>query len=312
MRLFKLKCISLLLIAFIAFSQTACVNLVGLREFIDKSVKAGSKFKGIINDSYRSCAVALYYRRAITTEFEDFKPFDSPKAFLDTVPEMQKRECERTSESAKNFIGANKVLMTYLYVMGQLAGDGLTNTDEEFTALRGAIAEIPGGDNAIVAPAINLANTITNIILESKRQKALKEIISRNNGNVTTLILELSKSLDIYLERLDREKNRLKEMHETANNLHISLYRTTDETKPKFDALQILSGGSSLEDKIQKINEKISAAKAYKEILSSIQKGHQELYVEANRGFNKKNAVRIALKYAPSIQTNYDEIIKIF
>lgn len=343
MKLLQIKSISLLLIVFVTLSQTACVDLAGLRKFTDSSVEAGSKFKGIMSDSYRSCAMELYYIKAETDNFNNLTPFVSAKEFLDANPSEGGQLCETSKQNAKNFIFANKVLMTYLYVMGQLAGDGLTNTDDEFDKLKTAFGQIPGGGDPLVATSFNLANTITNIIVQSKQQKALKETISQNNGNITSLTNGLSTLLDTYLTRLAAEKNRLKQMYGQANQLHItfnrrnrqsenSLNRIEDLIKtipgvrpqaqpiqnnaemlnPDYDALQVLNSNAALETEIKNIDAKIGAAEAYKEVLSSIQQGHQDLYVEANKGFKKKEAIRIALKYAPSIQKNYDEIIKVF
>ena len=69
MKILQIKSVSLLLILITTFSQIACVDLAGLRKFTDKSVEAGSKFKGIMNDSYRSCAIELYYTKAKTSDF---------------------------------------------------------------------------------------------------------------------------------------------------------------------------------------------------------------------------------------------------
>ena len=56
----------------------------------------------------------------------------------------------------------------------------------------------------------------------------------------------------------------------------------------------------------------MAAAEGYQGVLANIKQGHRELNQEAQNKFNAKNVVRIALKYAPAIQSNFDDLAKAF
>ena len=57
-----------------------------------------------------------------------------------------------------------------------------------------------------------------------------------------------------------------------------------------------MTGTVQMEAAVQTLNTRIRAAKAYQKVLADVRDGHHELFVEAERGFNKKAAIRIALK----------------
>jgi hypothetical protein len=288
------------------------VDLVGLRKFTDESVKAGAKFNDLSQDIYRACAVELYYQKYRMSRFTAISIFESPDVFLGTLPARERVECETAKKLWGNFAAANKVLMSYLYVMGQLAGDDIANADAGFKAAKNSIASLPRGSDPIIAPTLNIANTITNILMDAERQKAIKKVLIQNNGDVRSLTAKLSKALITYIVWLEKEKAALTNMYNFALANHQSFNRQIQVKPIPSDALLVLSASANLEIEVQKINAKIRAAKAYQNLLTNIKDGHRELYEEALYGFNKKVAVRIALKYAPAIQANFDDINKAF
>jgi len=296
-------------------AQASCANLTALRKFTDESVKAGAKFKELAADSYRTCAIGLYYQGIKSHRYKRIELFDSPSSYLASIGEEEltlldgAKECEKQKSNWKNFEAANKVLITYLYVMGQLAADDIATTDDEFTAVRGAISGIPNGDNPILAAALGLSNTIANMLLDGKRRSAIKAAVLKSNEDIGKLSDELTKALEIYIEKLKNEKNALKGVYEFALAEYQSSLPNNGNSNDPF---LVLSKQDSVEADFQKVNSKIKAAQAYQKVLSGIKKGHQELYEEAQKGFDLKNAVRIALKYTPSIQSNYNDLAKAF
>jgi hypothetical protein len=282
------------LIAVVLFTQTSCMDLVGLRKFTDETVKAGTKFKALSQDIYRSCAREIYYQRVKTGGFTNIPRFDSPDAFLVTVPDRRK-PCDDFKREFANFKNANKILMTYFYVMGQLAADDVANADDEFKGAKDALSGVAGFNTAL-----NIGNTITNILLDSARRKGIKKAVINTNTDIGALTDSLSNAMDNYIAQLNAEKSRLIEVYDFAVAQHLS------------EPLIIIPNSINLDNEIQNINTKIKAAEAYKEVLAGIKKGHQDLYAEAQRGFNQKQVVKIALQYAPAIQSNFDELAKAF
>lgn len=304
----------------VTLAQTACIDLAGLRKFTDSSVEAGKKFKELAADKYRSCAAELYFLDTRGRGFNEIRLFESPDSFLtkDTVPAARKQQCEQVKIDSAKFVAANKVLMTYLYVMGQLAGDNVANTDKEFKAAKDALEGLPGGGDPIVGAALSIANTITNIFMDVQRQKAIKKAVLENEKHIGAVTGGLSRYLTTYISQLENERGAAISMYEFALAGHIefnsarTLKTPTQDPPIQYDALNVVAATSQLELEVAKLNGRIKGAKAFQKVLQDITEGHTELYAEAQRGFNKKQAVRIALKYAPSIQTSYDDIVKAF
>ena len=318
------------LLNILVLTQTSCMDLAGLRKFTEESVKAGTKFNAISQDPYRNCAMRKYYRKTLDDDFRSFIIFNSPDAFLSTLPAAERRVCEERKAKWANFQKANKILVTYFYVMGTLAADEVANTDDEFSLIKAEVATLSGGD-PLFAAALGIANTLTNILVDAKRRKAIKEAIIDSNGNVTAVTSQLSTALDGYATELENEREELILMYDEAlgfskqlnrerccqnradncknangtNNPNVCVFEFTD-------ALALLSSRDAIEANVQQINTKITAARAYQKVLLGIRNGHNELFQEAQRGFNTKQAVRIALKYAPSIQSNFDELSAAF
>ena len=313
---------ALLLAAALLMSQAACMNLAGLRKFTEESVKAGLKFKALSQDPYRSCASELYYQKLKSGSFvrpgatagdaSTIAVFDTPAAFLATVAPEQRRACEELKTNWGHFRSANKVLMTYLYVMGTLAADEVASTDDEFGSVKSSLSGIPGGANPILGAALNLANTLTNAILDGKRRRAIRRAVTSGNGDIAAIADGLSNGLLVYEEQLRREKAMMQEAYAFALAAHKKFNAGAGAGADAYDPFLALSNGRNLEAEVQVINAKIKASEAYREVLSGIKRGHQELYAEAQQGFSQKNVVRIALKYAPAIQSNYDELAKVF
>ncbi|MGE3466527.1 MAG: hypothetical protein AB7J13_06300 [Pyrinomonadaceae bacterium] len=286
--------------------QTGCVDLAGLRKFTDESVKAGSKFKDLAADNYRSCASQLYYLEVRGGNFDSIKIFESPDIFLATLPADRRGICTEVKDASVNFIGANKILMTYLYVMGQLAGDSVASTDKQFEEFRTALEGLPGNRPPEISAALSIANTITNILIDAQRQKAIKKALRETDESVEALTEGLARYLTVYVTRLENEREEIKRMFAFAHRHQMAA------PNPSANALLVVSSSAKLDADVQRINSKINAAKAYQKALSGIRDGHRELYDLAGRGFNKKVALQIALKYGPAIQENYEEIVKAF
>jgi hypothetical protein len=318
------------IIAILLLTQTSCMDLAGLRKFTDSSVEAGKKFKALSQDPYRNCAIRVYYQETKDDKFRTIKVFSSPAEYLKTADPTDRQDCERRKERWANLQEANKILMTYLYVMGTLAADDVANTDSQFTTIKGHVSTLSGSD-PIFSAAFGIANTITNILLDSKRRKGIKNAILDSNGNVTTVTIKLSEALDGYIIELEREREDLILMYAEALavknefNRELCCQNRADRCKNaegsdnpnvcvfRFnDALALLSSRSLVETEAQSINAKIKAAKAYQKVLMEIRDGHNELFLEAQRGFNDKQAIKIALKYAPAIQDNFDELVAAF
>lgn len=309
------------LLMIVTLTQSGCIDLAGLRKFTDSSVEAGKKFKELAADRYRSCASELYFLDVRARGFERIRLFESPDEFLKSQPAARKKQCDDGKSDSAKFVAANKVLMTYLYIMGQLAGDNVANTDKEFKDAKSALEGIPGGGDAFVGAALTVANTITNIFMDIQRQKAIKKAVLENEKHIGEVTRGLSRYLDTYITQLENERTAAKLMYEFALAEHIE-FNSARAIKPvpmmtpmpdppiQFDALAVVAGTGQLETEIGKLNSRIKAAKAFQKVLQEITEGHTELYAEAQRGFNKKRAVQIALKYAPSIQSSYDEIVK--
>lgn len=330
MNVYLKKLLVCVMTAIILLSQTACMNLAGLKKFTDSSVEAGKKFKGLSQDPYRNCAIKVYYQETKDNQFKTIKVFNSPAEYLKTADAADRKTCEDIKANWANFQEANKVLMTYLYVMGTLAADDVANTDSQFDAIKGHVSTLSSGDPYFQA-VLGIANTITNILLDAKRRKGIKNAIIDSNGNITTVTLGLSNALDTYITGLEREKEELILMYTEglainkeynremccqnradkcknangSNNLSVCVFEFND-------ALAMLSSRSAVETDAQTINTKINAAKAYQKILKEIRDGHNELFQEAQKGFNEKQAIKIALKYAPAIQDNFDELFAAF
>lgn len=318
------------IIAMLVLTQTNCINLVGLRKFTDSSVEAGKKFKTLSQDTYRNCAMRTYYQETKDNRFKIIKVFISPSEYLKTVDPADKRLCDERKAKWENLQEANKILVTYLYVMGTLAADDVANTDSQFAVIKGHVTTLTGSD-PIYSAALGVANTITNILLDAKRRKGIKKAILVSNGDVTTITTKLSDALDGYITELERENDELRLMYEealstsNAYNREMCCQNRADNCKTpsgsdnpnvcvfRFsNALAMLSSRNAVETNAQDINSKITAAKAYQKILIEIRNGHNELFQSAQKGFDDKEAVKIALKYAPAIQDNFAELFAAF
>lgn len=202
--------------------------------------------------------------------------------------------------------------MTYLYVMGTLAADSVASTDDEFAAVKSSLSGIPGGGNAMLGAALSLANTVTNALLDGKRRRAISRAVKESNDEIAPITEGLGNALLAYEEQLRREKAMMRESYDFALAGHIKFSAAGGGAAGAHDPFLALANGRDLEAETQIINAKIKASEAYREVLAGIRKGHQELYNEAQQGFSQKNVVRVALKYAPAIQSNYDELAKAF
>jgi hypothetical protein len=326
----KQKILIFFLTIILILTQTSCMDLVGLRKFTEETVKAGSKFKAISQDPYRNCAIRKYYQKTKNDKFKTIMVFNSPDEYLKTVSAADRKDCEDRKAKWKNFQEANKILVTYFYVMGTLAADDIANTDDEFGAIKGHVATLSGSD-PFYAAVLGVANTITNILADAKRRKGIKRAILDSNGSVTAVTTGLSNALDEYTTGLEREREELILMYQEAlntskvfdrekccqnradncrteggaNNPNVCVFEFTD-------ALAMLTSRNTVEAEVQQINTKITAARAYQKVLLGVRNGHNELFQEAQKGFDTKQAVRIALKYAPAIQTNFDELSAAF
>ncbi len=290
----------------LVLSQTGCLDLAGLRKFTDESVKAGAKFKDLAADNYRSCAAELYYLEVRGSEFGSIRIFESPDTFLATLPADRRAACTEVKDASVNFTAANKILMTYLYVMGQLAGDNVASADKQFEDVKTALEGLPGTSPPEMSAALSIANTITNIFLDAQRQKAIKKGLLESDASVGIVTDGLTKYLTAYVTRLESERDSLKGMYDFA------LRHQTTASAASASALLVVASSANLGAEVQRINAKIKAAKAYQKALAGVRDGHRELFQLAGRGFNKKAALQIALKYGPAIQENYDEIVKAF
>lgn len=330
MSLYLKRLLTCVMTTIILLSQMACTDLAGLKNFTDSSVEAGKKFKVLSQDPYRNCAVRIYYQETKDSQFKTIKIFNSPAEYLKTASAADRKDCEDISQNWANFQEANKILMTYFYVMGTLAADDVANTDSQFGAIKGHVSTLSGGDPYFQA-VLGIANTITNTMLDAKRRKGIRRAIIEGNGNITAVTLGLSKALDTQIAGLTREKEELILMYKEGlainkeYNREMCCQNRADKCKNangsnnssvcafEFnDALAMLSSRSAVETNVQTIDTKINAAKAYQNILKEILDGHNELFQEAQKGFNEKQAIKIALKYAPAIQDNFDELVAAF
>lgn len=306
------KITTTLLASVMVLLQTACLDLVGLKEFTDESVKAGAKFKELAVDNHRSCASEVYYETLRNSDFRQIRIFESADTFMASLPGDQQNKCAGLETSAANFVAANKILMTYLYVMGRLAGDDVASADKQFKEMKDALDGLPGTSPPEFTAALSIANTITNILLESQRQKAIKKAILASDADVKTVTEGISDYLKVYIERLERERDDgIKRAYRAALNHH-EAFNASFGGSPRSDALTVMTGTVQIEAAVQTLNTRIRAAKAYQKVLADVRDGHHELFVEAERGFNRKAAIRIALKYGPSIEENFEELKKAF
>lgn len=304
------KTIYLCLIAAFVIVQTGCVDLTALREFTDESVKAGKVFKSIAEDSYRSCAKTRYFEQFRKKAFKDIDIFVSADEYLEGNKEAA-AICSKDKENATKFVTVNKILMTYLYVLGDLAGDDVGKTGVAFDNAQEELANISGTPNPTISAAASIAKTLATIAQDSKRQNAIRNGIIHTDESIKGLTEGISEYLGIYIDTLKAERNSAEATYKLALKHQEELHKQIDG-KPQSDALLVVLSSAQLNVEVQDINAKITAAKAYQKVLSEIRDGHHELFEVANSGFKKRDAIRIALKYGPAIKESYDSVKKAF
>ncbi len=123
------------LIAAVLVTQLACIDLAGLRKFTDASVKAGSKFTELSTDTYRSCGAEAYYTNYRVEEIDEIHVLEGPDSYFDMLSPETRQQCVNLKDDAANFAAANKMLVTYLYVLGQIASVDAASTEAEFMGI---------------------------------------------------------------------------------------------------------------------------------------------------------------------------------
>ncbi len=163
----------------------------------------------------------------------------------------------------------------------------------------------------MVGAALAIGNTITNLILDAKRRKAIDKTVRASNRDVGIVADRLAFWLDIYIDMLGREKKSLSTMYAFGLSRHHSLVRGV-KGSASTDPLVGILATRSLTNEVLVLSAKIKAANAYKDALSKIKAGHQELFDQAQKGLDNKTILQIAEKYAPAIQADYEALNKAF
>lgn len=307
--------------------QTSCVDLSAIRKFTEVSSEAGKHFPGLANDFYRSCMQQRYYQAVAQNQFDAQAIESFTRALIDPddpeirpgPPTIAITKCQPFRADQENLIKANKVLVSYLQTMGELAADDLTSYDKSLDGLNKSFVSSKFLNQDTANAVIKLAGVVINVVTEGYRRRQLAKVIGEYNRDVRTLAFGLGRAVNLYLVQLNNERDQMRSYYKKSILSYADFAnfqvrpRTASGGQPVVarNPLPIVAVKQQWDAEEAKLQAKLDAANAYKQILYNIADGHQSLYRNRDR-LNAKDVIQAALAYAKTAESLVADFKKAF
>ena len=258
-------------------------DIVSVQQFANLARQANEKYPALVADFYNSCVRA--------TEFT--------ADTLSTRQEIGER-CDRYQQLQPGLLAINQVLESYIFALGSLASNQTIVFDTEFNNLGTAVKSLPDIQPQQTDAVTNLINFLVSASVDNYRRKKLSDVIGISN---TDFQATLKTQKDIFSSDYKRllliESDTIDDFYREKM---LNLQGSPEE---------LLSIRQQWQTEKQSVNQKLSAANDYLQILDQLGQAHQELYDNRNH-LDSATAAQLMLQYTYKLKPLVENLIKVF